>query len=58
MLRFNRILDLAGRQGRADWADLAAECGYADQAHLTREFAEFAGTTPNRWQAFARPETR
>ena len=53
MLRFNRILDLAARQGRADWADLAAECGYADQAHLTREFAEFAGTTPNRWQARA-----
>jgi AraC-like DNA-binding protein len=53
MLRFNRTLDLAARHGPADWADLAAECGYADQAHLTREFAEFAGTTPNRWQARA-----
>ena len=53
MLRFNRALDLANRMAEADWAGLAAECGYADQSHLTREFAEFAGTTPNRWQARA-----
>lgn len=40
------------------WADphtrlsaLAAECGYADQAHLTREFAAFAGAPPARWAA-------
>lgn len=50
MLRFNRAIDLAGRQDLPDWADLAVECGYADQAHLTREFAGFAGTSPGRWQ--------
>lgn len=53
ILRFNRLLDLARRAATPDWAGLAAECGYADQAHLTREFSEFAGTSPARWQAAA-----
>src|SRR6185312_2487364 len=37
----------AGR--RADLAGLAAECGYADQAHLAREWARLAGCSPTTW---------
>jgi AraC-like DNA-binding protein len=29
------------------WARIAAESGYADQAHLIREFRRFTGTTPS-----------
>jgi AraC-like DNA-binding protein len=29
-----------------DWARLALECGYFDQAHLIHDFASFASVTP------------
>jgi AraC-like DNA-binding protein len=41
VLRLQRFLGLAGRGG--DLARLAAEAGYADQPHLTRDCARLAG---------------
>lgn len=46
MVRFNHALAMA-RHGTGDgWAAIAIDCGYADQAHLAREFRTFAGMTP------------
>lgn len=47
--RFLNAQKLASRGTEGGWADIAAACGYADQAHLTREFREFAGATPTAW---------
>ncbi len=44
MLRFERA-DAAVRAGQP-LAAVAAACGYADQAHLTRDFRAFAGRPP------------
>jgi AraC-like DNA-binding protein len=48
MLRFQGFLALAhGREGDpAELARLAAEAGYADQSHLTRESLRLAGLSP------------
>jgi AraC-like DNA-binding protein len=34
-----------------DWAGLAADLGYADQAHFTRDFTRMFGETPTRYAA-------
>jgi AraC-like DNA-binding protein len=34
-----------------DLARIAADCGFADQSHLDREFRAFAGTSPSGWIA-------
>jgi AraC-like DNA-binding protein len=46
--RFQNVLRLSGRAPAGTWARLAAAAGYADQAHLIRDFRDFSGTTPSR----------
>jgi len=45
------ISDSVRRSARVDLATVAASTGYYDQAHLTREFTEFAGAPPRVWLA-------
>ncbi|MGN1289422.1 MAG: helix-turn-helix domain-containing protein [Bradyrhizobium sp.] len=49
MMRFHRASRLAQSGSRLGWAGIAAESGYADQAHLAREFVAFAGEPPTAW---------
>jgi AraC-like DNA-binding protein len=55
VIRFDRARRLLVRKLTAggDYllADLAADCGYFDQAHLAREFRALAGCPPSQWLA-------
>jgi AraC-like DNA-binding protein len=44
--RFERARRLLGHR---PLAEVSARCGYADQAHLTREWSSLAGCTPTTW---------
>jgi AraC-like DNA-binding protein len=61
VLRFRRLLTRLGDMacGQVTVAAVAAELGYADQAHLTRECRRLSGSPPRSlvrcWAAFGRP---
>lgn len=46
ILRFQQVFRAVERSDR-NWAKIAADCGYYDQAHLIRDFRQFAGQTPS-----------
>src|SRR5262249_33189048 len=47
IFRFQRALAAINQTKTVpDWADLALDCGYYDQAHLIHEFQQLAGLTP------------
>jgi AraC-like DNA-binding protein len=45
--RFQEALGRVARGGRVEWADLAADCGYYDQAHFIHDFTAFSGMSPS-----------
>lgn len=51
VMRFERARRLLVSEARPSLADVAATCGYADQAHLTRDWRRLAGTSPAAWLA-------
>jgi AraC-like DNA-binding protein len=46
VLRFEHAAERLSHDSGARFAEIAQDCGYYDQAHLNRDFREFAGTTP------------
>jgi AraC-like DNA-binding protein len=54
VLRLQRALRIA-HAGERSLASLAAAAGYADQAHMTREFTALTGLPPARYLALADP---
>ena len=45
IIRFQHVFR-AVEQSNSAWAEIAVECGYYDQAHLIRDFNQFAQQTP------------
>jgi AraC-like DNA-binding protein len=51
VMRFERSKQLLQRPGRPPLADVAATCGYYDQAHLARDWNDLAGCPASAWLA-------
>jgi AraC-like DNA-binding protein len=51
ILRFQEVLGVLESGKAVRWIDLAAACGYCDQAHLIHEFRAFSGLTPTAYLA-------
>jgi AraC-like DNA-binding protein len=49
--RFQRVLEKIRTGAEFDWVDLAASCGYFDQAHFIHDFKAFSGINPTTYMA-------
>jgi AraC-like DNA-binding protein len=53
--RFQRILERVHGTRDVDWAEVALDCGYYDQAHFIHDFRAFSGLTPGEYLSGATP---
>ena len=53
--RFQHVLQSLRQKSDGNWAALAANCGYYDQAHFIHDFKTFSGMTPGEYVTVATP---
>lgn len=49
IMRFQEAIGAIENKRTIRWSEIARECGYYDQAHLTHDFRNFSGFTPNEY---------
>jgi AraC-like DNA-binding protein len=49
--RFQQALDLMEGRKNVEWANVALDCGYFDQAHFIHDFRAFSGINPSTYLA-------
>jgi AraC-like DNA-binding protein len=54
--RLHELVEKFNSGGKVDWADLALELGYFDQAHLINDFKSIVGYSPVQYRKSANPE--
>jgi AraC-like DNA-binding protein len=57
LVRFDVVWRRLATHPAARWDAIAADSGYADQAHLIREFHQFTGATPTAFLAHPQTQT-
>lgn len=55
--RFQRAAALT-HDATPDWSNIAAQCGYFDQAHLIRDFVAFTGFPPSQFVRHSSPRVK
>jgi AraC-like DNA-binding protein len=53
--RFQQALDRIAGVKTVDWANVALDCGYFDQAHFIHDFRAFSGINPTTYLAHQTP---